>query len=353
MSMAVDPAFWRGKRVLLTGHMGFKGSWTALWLHAMGAHVSGLSLATDSTPRLFNLARMDEIVTGGMCDLRDSAKVAAIVAGARPQIVIHMAAQPLVRRSVAAPALTFETNVMGTLHLLEALRNAPGLLAVLAVTTDKVYENNEDGRPFKEHDPLGGHDPYSASKAAAEIVVQSYARTYFESAGIPVATARGGNVIGGGDFSQDRIVPDIWRAMKQGVPIKVRYPDATRPWQHVLDCIAGYICFTQALAERRTALRALNFGSDENEPLTVADLVGEMQAALGAPNGWVLDEGPKPREMQALSLDCSQARSELGWRNRLPGRAALTATAQWYLALERNEDMRAVTMRAIEEYQSS
>lgn len=353
MSSLVDPRFWRDKRVLLTGHTGFKGGWTTLWLQSMGAKVSGLSLLPETEPSLFKLARIDEIVAEGICDMREAPAVAATIAAARPQIVIHMAAQPLVRRSVSEPVATFTTNVMGTANILEALRQTPDLLAVLVVTTDKVYENAEDGRAFVESDPLGGHDPYAASKAAVEIVTQSFARTYFETRGIPVATARGGNVIGGGDFSQDRVVPDIWRAMKRGEPIRLRYPHATRPWQHVLDCLSGYLCFTQALAERRTDARALNFGPDASVQLSVANLVETMQAAMGCRHGWLVDERPKPREMQSLALNSDLARTSLGWREVLSGGKILAATAEWYLALEHNEDMRAFSLRAIQEYQSS
>lgn len=350
MSSLVDPRFWRDKRVLLTGHTGFKGSWTTLWLQSMGAKIFGLSLLPKTEPSLFKLARIDEIVAEGICDMRDASAVMATIAAARPQIVIHMASQPLVRRSVCEPIETFSTNIMGTAHILEALRLAPDVLAVLVVTTDKVYENAEDGRAFVESDPLGGHDPYAASKAAVEIVTQSFARTYFESRGIPVATARGGNVIGGGDFSEDRVVPDIWRAMKRGEAIRLRYPHATRPWQHVLDCLAGYLAFTQALAERRTEARALNFGPDPSIQRSVANLVETMQAAMGMTQGWMLDEGPKPREMQSLALDSALARSSLRWQDALPGQKALEATAAWYLALERQEDMRAFSLRAIQEY---
>ena len=315
MKNVVDPAFWRGKRVLLTGHTGFKGAWAALWLTSMGAEVFGLSLAPEAAPNLFTLAQVALDVRDGLCNLNDRDAIAACVKKARPEIVIHMAAQPLVRRSVRDPVTTFATNVMGTVGLLEALRGGDGLLAVLVVTTDKVYENLEDGHAFREDHPLGGHDPYAASKAAAEIAVQSYRRTFFEPAGLPLATARGGNVIGGGDFAEDRIVPDIWRAMQCGEPIKLRYPQATRPWQHVLDCVGGYLCFAQALAERRTNARALNFGPIGSPMLSVADLVATMQRALGAATGWQLDAGPKPREMQALALDCSAAQQILGWRD--------------------------------------
>ncbi len=316
----------------------------------MGATVTGLSLAPETSPNLHTLARIDKSIAGGLCYLNDRQGVATEIEISDPQIVIHMAAQPLVRQSVRDPVATFATNVMGTVGLLDALRQRSALQGVLIVTTDKVYENNEHGRAFGEGDPLGGHDPYSASKAATEIAVQSFRRTYFEVAGIPLATARGGNVIGGGDFSQDRIVPDIWRAMKAGRPIKLRYPQATRPWQHVLDCVAGYLCYVQALVTGKVDAPTLNFGPEASDPVTVADLVVAMQKALGATQGWVQEEGFKPHEMLTLALDCKAARDGLGWRNKLSGHRAIEATANWYLALERCEDMRDVTLAAIEEY---
>ena len=346
----VDPTFWRGRRVLLTGHTGFKGSWAALWLHRLGAHVSGLSLAPDTEPSLYALAHVADIVEGGICDLRDARAVDAVVEAARPAIILHLAAQALVRRSVHDPVATFATNVMGTAHLLDAVRRSKSVKAVLVVTTDKVYENKEAGDPFSEHDPLGGHDPYSASKAAVEIIAASYARAYFAEAGIPLGTARGGNVIGGGDFSADRIVPDVWRAMARGQPVELRYPKATRPWQHVLDCLAGYLSYAQALAEGKAMPPSLNFGPAPASELPVAALVDAMQKALGAKQGWVPAPGQHPREMQALALDSSRARNLLGWQERLAGAAAIDATADWYLRLQRGEDMRAVTERSIEDY---
>ena len=352
MAMPVDPAFWRGRRVLLTGHTGFKGSWCALWLRHLGAEVFGLALAPETDPNLFDLARVGEDSTSRIGDIRDADFVRRAVVESRPSIVLHMAAQALVRRSVSAPLETFAANVMGTAHLLDALRALPGLDAVLVVTTDKVYENAESGRAFTESDPLGGHDPYSASKAAAEIVTACYARTWFDAAGTPLATARGGNVIGGGDFSQDRIVPDIWRAMRRNEPVVLRNPAATRPWQHVLDCLCGYLSYAQALANGDAVPRALNFGPRDGA-VPVATLAQAMQEALGAPRGWVLAEGPQPREMQALALDCTQARDILGFRDRLVGAAAIEATAAWYLAHARGEDMRAVTLRAIVDYMRS
>lgn len=347
---AVDPGFWKGRRVLLTGHTGFKGGWAALWLAKMGAQVHGFALAPDTQPSLHAAAGVAKDVRETIADLRDAQALADCVAAARPQVVIHMAAQALVRRSVRAPVETFAVNVMGTIHLLEALRAASNLEAALIVTTDKVYENPEHRRPFREHDPLGGHDPYSASKAACELVAASYARTYFDAAGVPVATARGGNVIGGGDFAQDRIVPDTFRAMSAKEPLVLRNPDATRPWQHVLDCVGGYLLYAQALAQGRDTPRALNFGPGDGAERPVKAVAEAMQEALGAARGHVLAQEPGPREMQALALDSSAARNALGFRDRLVGDAAIRATADWYLAFARGDDMRACTLNAIEDY---
>ena len=345
-----DAAFWRGRRVLLTGHTGFKGGWAALWLRELGAEVFGLALAPDTEPNLHKLARIGEFIPGGIGDIRDACAVDAAIAAARPHIVLHMAAQPLVRRSVREPVDTFDVNVMGTARLLDALRGVDGVEAILVVTTDKVYENPERGDKFRESDPLGGHDPYSASKAAAEIVVSSYARTYFNERGIPLATARGGNVIGGGDFSEDRLVPDIYRAMKSDEPLVLRNPDATRPWQHVLDCLCGYLVYAEALAKGENPPRALNFGPSGGAETPVSTLADAMREAFGLAGGWTIAKGPQPREMKLLSLDCAAAKAALGFSDKLVGHAAVDATAQWYLALERGADMRAETARAIRDY---
>jgi CDP-glucose 4,6-dehydratase len=349
----VDRNFWEGRRVLLTGHTGFKGSWTALWLRAMGADVHGLALPPETDPNLFTVIGLDRDLRGGIGDIRDAQFVAETVRCAHPEIVLHMAAQPIVRRSIRAPVETFDVNVMGTAHLLEALREQGSVEAVLVVTTDKVYENPETGRRFMEKDPLGGHDPYSASKAAAELVTASFARTFFEPRGVPVATARGGNVIGGGDFAEDRLVPDVYRAMRASAPLVLRNPDATRPWQHVLDCVGGYLVYAQALARRELVPRAMNFGPLGDAGVPVRALAEAMQEALGAASGWVSAEGPQHREMQSLSLDCSLARDCLGFRDRLVGNAAIRATADWYLAFARGSDMRAYTSRTIEDHMNS
>src|SRR5689334_17826331 len=286
MPTPIDPTFWRSKQVLLTGHTGFKGAWMAAMLTHLGARVSGFALAPDSDPNLFTLARIGDSVPESFGDLRDPQAVVAAVRNAKPEIVLHLAAQALVRRAVREPVATCATNVLGTAHLLDALRNVDGVRVVLVVTSDKVYENPQRGVPFREGDALGGHDPYAASKAAAEIVTASFAHTYFDARGVAVATARGGNVIGGGDFAVDRIVPDIFRAMVGGRELILRHPEATRPWQHVLDCVAGYIAYAQALAQGRDVPRALNFGPSGDVQITVAALAAAMQKALGIASGW-------------------------------------------------------------------
>ena len=339
--MIPDPSFWRGRRVLVTGHTGFKGGWAALWLRELGAEVTGFALPPETEPSLFAMlgAAAGASILG---DLRDPAAVAEAVARARPEIVLHMAAQPLVRQSYAAPAETFAVNVMGTVHLLDALRRAEGLAAVLVVTSDKVYENDESGRAFAEGDGLGGHDPYAASKAAAEIAVASFARSFFAPAGVRLATARGGNVIGGGDFAPDRLVPDIVRAALAGEAVRLRNPGATRPWQHVLDCVAGYLVYLEALAAGRAVPAALNFGPPQDESSSVAELAAAMTAALQAPPAIAEDDGG-PREMRALALDPRLAATALGWRGRIGAAAAVRLTADWYGAWRRGTEMERFT----------
>jgi CDP-glucose 4,6-dehydratase len=354
MAPAPDRVFWRGRRVLLTGHTGFKGSWLALCLKRLGAHVDGLALAPDTEPSLYDLAGVAAEIPGGLADIRDAAKVQRAVATAAPQIVFHLAAQPLVRRSVREPIETFAANVMGTVHLLDALRASDGLEAVLVVTSDKVYQGGL-GRPLRESDPLGAHDPYSSSKAAVEMVASSYAQTYFAALKIPVATARSGNVIGGGDFSEDRLVPDIYRAMIAGKSLVLRNPDATRPWHHVLDCVCGYLVYAEALAQRRNVPVALNFAPSADAQVPVADLAAAMQAALGvAPRAVVGSTvGGGPEEVQDLTLDAALAHGTLGWRDRFDAHAAIKATAEWYLALMRGDDMGAFTRRVLENHLES
>lgn len=349
----LDARFWRGKRVLLTGHTGFKGGWAALWLHRLGAQVTGLGLAPEPLS-LCEVLGVERLVHSHRVDLRDAAAVAAVVAEARPELVLHMAAQPLVRRSLRDPVETFATNLLGTVHLLQALRGAPDLQAVLVVTTDKVYQPSPTGQPHREDDRLGGLDPYAASKAACELATAAMAASFFSPSGVPVATARAGNVIGGGDFAAERLVPDAMRAARAGLVLALRNPDATRPWQHVLDCLSGYLAYLAALAKGHSVPSTLNFGPNPRMPsASVGVLASAMLEALGAATDWAQDPSPQPPETHALALDSHLARERLGWRDRLAGPRMVEATASWYRAwAEGEEDMRAVTLRQIAAYEA-
>ncbi|MFN3511732.1 MAG: CDP-glucose 4,6-dehydratase [Phenylobacterium sp.] len=346
-----SPGFWSGKRVLLTGHTGFKGSWAAIWLARMGAEVTGLSLAPDHDPALFDQASVGDLVDSHIVDLRDQAGVEALVGARTFDLVLHMAAQPIVRASVEDPVGTFAANIMGTAHLLQALRSQPALQAVLAITSDKVYANAETGRAFVEDDALGGKDPYSASKAATEIVVQSFARSFFDKAGVPVATARGGNVIGGGDFSRDRLVADVVRAAwRQDVTV-LRHPEATRPWQHVLDCVAGYLVYLEALATRAEAPRALNFGPRPGgREVSVGELATAAIEALGA-KPWRHEPDPNSIEAKSLGIDASLARRVLGFESRLDAPKAVAWTMDWYRRQDQGEDALALVHEQIARYE--
>lgn len=349
-SAAPNPAFWSGRRVLLTGHNGFKGAWAALWLKELGAEVHGLALPPETTPSLWREIGDGLLVGESIVDLVDRESVRRAVADARPQVVLHMAAQALVRRSYAEPVETIATNALGTIHLLDALRSAKGLVATLVVTTDKVYENPGSGRAFAEGDPLGGHDPYSASKAAAELLTRSYAASFFDRAGIPLATARAGNVVGGGDWSEDRLIPDIWRASKAGVPLRLRSPSATRPWQHVIEPLAGYFAYLEALHRSDSVPRALNFGPQPGEPMTVATVADAVSKALGVERAWQLDKGDHPPEMLSLSLDPALARETIGWRPRLSGQETIEWTARWYADHDRGIPARTLCLDQIRQY---
>ncbi len=347
---AVNPRFWAGKRVLLTGHTGFKGSWAAIWLTRMGAEVTGVALAPDQTPALFDLAKVADRTRSSFVDLRDPAALDAALGEAAFDLVLHMAAQPIVRTSVEDPIGTFATNVMGTAHLLQALRRQPALQAVLAITSDKVYANNDSGRAFTEGDNLGGKDPYSASKAATEIVVQSFAKSFFQS--VPVGTSRGGNVIGGGDFSRDRLVADIVRAVRAGESVVLRHPEATRPWQHVLDCLAGYFAHLEALATRPDTPRALNFGPKPGGvEVTVGELASLGVKALGG-QAWRHEPDPNSLEARALAIDASLAKAALGFESRIEAPDAVALTMDWYRRQANGEDALALCLEQIEGYEA-
>jgi CDP-glucose 4,6-dehydratase len=347
----VDAGFWRGQRVLVTGHTGFKGAWAAIWLSQLGAEVAGLALPPDQTPSLFALAGVEGLVESYLVDLRDRAAIADFIAPRRFDLVLHMAAQPIVRTAIEAPVDTFASNVMGTAHLLDALRASPPR-ATLVVTSDKVYANAETGRAFTEADPLGGKDPYSASKAATEIVTQSFARSYFEPAGAPLGTARGGNVIGGGDFSRDRILADIVRAARAGEAVVLRHPEATRPWQHVLDCLAGYFRHLQALASDPAAPRALNFGPRPGgAEVTVGELARlGVEALGGAP--WRYEPDPKSLEARSLAIDASLAKRAIGFESRLDAPAAVALTMDWHRRQAAGEDALALCRAQIADYEA-
>jgi CDP-glucose 4,6-dehydratase len=348
-----DPDFWARQRVLLTGHTGFKGSWASLWLERLGATVAGFALAPDHRPDLFSMLAPFGGQQSTIADLGDRNALEAVITAFRPTVVLHMAAQPLVRQSYADPVATMATNVMGTVFLLDALAHVDSLRAVLVVTTDKVYSNDGSGRPFAEEDRLGGHDPYSASKAAAELVVQTFHHSFLKPRGVAAATARAGNVVGGGDWSPDRLVPDIWRARQAGRSLELRYPNATRPWQHVLDPLLGYFLYLERLATAPAEVpESLNFGPlDGSGSLTVSQVVDALAEAMGAERGWILSEGHHPPEMPALALDAQQAAISLGWTPRLDGGTALAWTAEWYRRHDSGDDMRAVSLEQLSRYQ--
>jgi CDP-glucose 4,6-dehydratase len=349
----VSPDAWRDRSVLVTGHTGFKGAWLTLWLDSLGATVHGLALAPPTDPSLYALARVGKGGDGAdLLDVRDRAAVAERVAAVAPEVVFHLAARSLVRPAYADPIGTYEVNVLGTANILEAVRACPSVRAVVVVTSDKVYEPHADGAPHAEDAPLGGVDPYSSSKAGAELVTASYRRSYLADAGVVVATARAGNVIGGGDWAVDRVVPDLLRAREQGVPLELRNPDAVRPWQHVLDPLHGYLALAARLLEDPSgAPEALNFGPIDTEACTVAELVDALTAGFGGGPAWMpaADASPAP-ETAVLRLDASRARKELGWEPRLDVAEAARWTAEWHLACERGDDARDVTNAQIETY---
>ena len=322
---------YAGRRVLVTGHTGFKGSWLALWLESLGAEVTGLALAPETTPNHWSLLSLSS--RSHICDIREAKRVASIVAESRPEVVFHLAAQPLVRRSYREPIETWSVNVVGTATLLEACRAAPDLRAIVVVTTDKCYENREWERGYREDDTLGGHDPYSASKAGTELVAASYRKSFFSSEKSPaLASARAGNVIGGGDWSEDRLIPDLARAIAAGGKLEIRSPQATRPWQHVLECLSGYLALGQRLAQgERTFAQAWNFGPDREGNRTVEET---LQAMRGAWPGirWQHVEGQHPHEAKLLQLDSSKARAALGWKPVWTFEEGVAATARWYRA---------------------
>lgn len=348
----VDPHFWRGKRVLLTGHTGFKGSWLSMWLLSMGVDLHGLALEAPTTPALFHEAKLDGAMVSTIGDIRDSATVMAAMAACRPDIVIHMAAQPLVRYSYAEPIETYATNVMGTVHVLEAARKVGSARAIVNVTTDKCYENKNWHWGYREHEPMGGHDPYSSSKGCAELVTSAYRRSFFESGHTALASARAGNVIGGGDWAADRLVPDVLRAFERNAPVQIRNSHAVRPWQHVIEPLSGYLVLAQRLYEEgQSFAEGWNFGPREDDARPVRWIVEYMVQTQGA--SWNLDEADHPHEAHYLKLDISKAKDRLGWQPRWNLSIALDHILHWHDVWRSGGDVHALCLQQISNYQNS
>jgi len=354
----MNRSFWRGKRVLVTGHTGFKGSWLVAWLNSLSADVAGFALPPATKPSLFSQLGLAKEIEHRAGDVRSFKSILKVVRDFRPQIVFHLAAQPLVRNSYEQPVTTYETNVMGTINLFEGIRQSRGVRVVVNVTTDKVYANDERGRAFNESAPLGGRDPYSSSKACSEFVTQAYRDSFFGGAKrllevTRVATARSGNVIGGGDWSKDRLIPDLVRAFTAGRTAMVRYPDAVRPWQHVLEAIHGYLVLAESLwPEKSLTAGAWNFGPPARLSKTVAVLADSFSHAWGDDSRWLIDKRSHPEEAGLLVLDSRQAHRQLGWSCQLSFRETVLWTADWYKRRENGESVTAITTSQLVAYEN-
>ncbi len=351
------PGSWKGRRVFLTGHTGFKGSWLSLWLKRLGAEVTGYSLDAPTRPSLFELARVAEGLKSVIADIRDLPRLSREMAQAAPEVVFHMAAQPLVRQSYTDPVETYATNVLGTVHVLEAIRRTPSVRAAVIITTDKCYENREWAWGYREIDRLGGRDPYSNSKACAELVTQSFRDSFFADGSgmrVAVASARAGNVIGGGDWAADRLIPDFVRAIIEGRPVRIRHPEAVRPWQHVLDPLGGYLRLAERLLlEGQPWAQGWNFGPEDADARNVRWVLERCTRLWGEGARWESDAGNHPHEAGMLRLDISKARRELGWRPAWNIEQALEHTVAWYRAYVKGADVRAMSLAQIEEHETA
>lgn len=349
--VGMNRSFWSGKRVFLTGHTGFKGGWLSLWLADMGAEVHGYALAPPTEPNFFTVAGLSSrLATSVIADIRDIEMLARALQAAQPDIVMHLAAQPLVRYSYMEPVETYGVNVMGTVNLLEATRQTPSVRVVLNVTTDKCYENREFVWSYRENEAMGGFDPYSSSKACSELVTAAYRTSFLDAAGIQLASARAGNVIGGGDWAADRLVPDFLRALDAGQPLAIRSPRAIRPWQHVLEPLSGYLVLAESLyTEGQDFAEAWNFGPDEADARPVQWIVEYLCGRVPGAT-WQHDAAPLPHEANTLRLDSSKARARLGWRPRWNLQAALETTLDWHQAWRQGLNIADISLRQIWEY---
>ncbi len=352
--MMPNAGFWHGKRVVVTGHTGFKGSWLCAWLEHLGARTCGIALPPETEPSLCTLTHIEQRVETRHVDIRDGSGLQEAIANFAPEIILHLAAQSLVRRSYREPAETFATNVMGTVNVLEAVRKTPSVRAVVVVTSDKCYENSGSSRPYRESDTLGGADPYSASKACAELATAAWRQSYFSrDPRVMLASARAGNVIGGGDWAPDRLIPDCMAALAAGRPIEIRNPHATRPWQHVLDPLNGYLILAERLySGDATFARAWNFGPKTDDVCSVAQIVEEIIARWGSPARWIASEAPAVHEADRLAIDASMARAALGWVPRLPLTEALSWTIDWYRSFHAGEPAEVLVDTQIERYEA-
>ncbi len=348
----MTPDFWRNKRVLITGHSGFKGGWLAIWLQSLGAQITGISLKPNSSPNLFSLAGIESFCENHFCDIRDAKELASIIHASRPQIIFHMAAQPLVRASYACPADTFSTNVMGTTNVLDAVRGQEEVKVVIAITTDKVYKNNEWLWPYRESDALGGHDPYSASKAACELVIDCYRKSYLDTLGIACASARSGNVVGGGDWSRDRLIPDAVMSWQSEQAMIVRHPNAVRPWQHVLEPLYGYLRLAESLWHDPKLADPYNFGPATEDTFTVEQVLSLARLAYGSGDIKVVHDRKGPHEAGLLALDTSKSRHVLGIKQKWPLAEAIKRTMDWYKALGNGGNALNLCQADIATYQS-
>ena len=355
----MNAAFWQGKRVFLTGHTGFKGGWLSLWLQQLGAEVTGYALEAPTTPSLFDVASVARGMVSVIGDVRDGEALKRAMAQARPEIVIHMAAQPLVRYSYVNPVETYATNVMGVVNLLEAVRATPGVRSVVNVTSDKCYENREWPWGYRENEAMGGYDPYSNSKGCAELVTAGYRSSFFNAEkyaehGIALGSGRAGNVIGGGDWAMDRLIPDMLRAIGAGQPVMIRNPHSIRPWQHVLEPLSGYLTLAEKLyTEGPVHAEGWNFGPHDTDAKPVEWIIERMTQEWGAGASWSLDGQNHPHEATYLKLDCSKARGQLGWHPRWDIGQAIAKIVEWHKACDQGADMRAMTLAQITTYQNT